>query len=306
MKEDDSGDDTYLSKYIHNNQEYMTKTIDEIVRLRIITMIIMYNCGIENETAKMLASFMSDPDNRVTTLVLKRNQIGDDGMVAIADSLKNNRTLVRLDMSNNNIRHRGAMAVFELFKANDMVVVDMTHNKIRKMAPVIEKLSKCNRSYDELMPRKWYWDSGRCNRAYNLIVKWDLFNDDYWWKSFPNKPAFFKCSFGYVSCAYDDQYTTLTTVVKIFSEGAFTCDEPYGWQQALINFIWETYEQARLVDGVLSSDYYEGELGMNSFEHELIENPTSIEKSQAEFFVSRINGVYKISKNRGFNKMKHK
>jgi hypothetical protein len=196
------------------------------------------------------------------------------------------------------------MAVFELFKVNDMVVVTMSKNKIRKMAPVIEKLSKCNRSFDPLMPRKWYWTGDRYNRQYNLIIKENLFEDEYWWKSFPNRPAFFKCSFGYVSCAYDDQYATLTTIVKVFSEGAFLNGDSR-WQAALVRYIWDTYQEAGLVDGVISSDYYEDELGINSLDNELIDDPTSEVKSQAEFFVSRVNGVYKFSKNRGFGKMKH-
>ena len=84
----------------------------------------MSNCHVDDECVEMLAgraNFMSSTVLkcvRITKLVLSENCITDRGATALAEMLKENRTLQQLDVSRNSIGDEGATALVEVLKAN--------------------------------------------------------------------------------------------------------------------------------------------------------------------------------------------
>ena len=84
----------------------------------------MIGCHVDDECVEMLASgvnFMSSEglkNVRITTLVIHDNNITERGATALAEMLKENRTLQQLNVSHNSIGHGGATALVEILKEN--------------------------------------------------------------------------------------------------------------------------------------------------------------------------------------------
>lgn len=75
-------------------------------------------CNIDDKNAMEIAKFLKD-DNRLTTLMLGNNRIGDIGAIAIAESLKINKNLSRLHLNSNRIDDDGAKAIAKSLKSNN-------------------------------------------------------------------------------------------------------------------------------------------------------------------------------------------
>jgi len=277
------------------NIDEFTEVINKIKEDKRVTYLNLSQNNIGPECAKVIADFLKTPDNGLVSLNLEYNLIGDEGIAAIALALKTNTTLVNLNVCCNRIKHAGALAVYHLFKDNDVVVVNMLYNKIRKMAPIIEKLSRYNRVHDETK-LKWRWDYGAHNREFNLLMK-----ERFWWSKHPLHFTYAECSFNYIECGYEDRKETISTIVRVPSAETQTYLDHYNGQRSLVDCIWEAFQEADLAHGVLYSDYYVGELGLASFEYEIIENPDSKVKQDTEFFMDK---NFRVGKNRGFNKTK--
>ena len=86
--------------------------------------IVMDICHVDDECVEMLAggaNFMSSTGLkgvRITKLVLSENSITDRGATALAEMLKENKTLQQLDVSDNSIGDGGATALAEMLKEN--------------------------------------------------------------------------------------------------------------------------------------------------------------------------------------------
>ncbi len=81
-------------------------------------------------TAKMLKKALN-LNNKLTTLDLGSNSIGEAGALAIAESLKGNTTLTSLNLYNNEIGEAGARAIAESLKGNTtLTTLDLGNNSI--------------------------------------------------------------------------------------------------------------------------------------------------------------------------------
>ena len=73
---------------------------------------------LDAEDARALANSLMKTTAMVTSVDLRANSIGDDGVKAIAEALKINAVLTTLVLDYNSIRDEGAIAIAEALKVN--------------------------------------------------------------------------------------------------------------------------------------------------------------------------------------------
>jgi Ran GTPase-activating protein (RanGAP) involved in mRNA processing and transport len=73
--------------------------------------LILGNCLISNDGAKSLAEALGRKDNLMKELDLRENQIGDDGVAALAQALTIKQGLLTLDLRENQIGNKGAQSI---------------------------------------------------------------------------------------------------------------------------------------------------------------------------------------------------
>lgn len=77
------------------------------------------NAGIGAEGASRIASAITPPHKSdVHTLLLSKNELGDEGAIAFAATLRHNRKLLRIDLGSNGIGDPGAVALARALERN--------------------------------------------------------------------------------------------------------------------------------------------------------------------------------------------
>ena len=88
-----------------------------------------------NNRSKRVGSYLfhnddkvTDRDNQVVTSIdLRRNCIGNDGAISLAQALEKNSTLTSIDLSHNEIGDEGAKAIAEALEKNSTLAsMDLT------------------------------------------------------------------------------------------------------------------------------------------------------------------------------------
>jgi Ran GTPase-activating protein (RanGAP) involved in mRNA processing and transport len=74
--------------------------------------------GVTSQGAKLLAKLLADSNTRLTHLDLSYNKLGDEGVIAIAQTLRKNKTLTSLDLTDTNISDQAALAIIEALAHN--------------------------------------------------------------------------------------------------------------------------------------------------------------------------------------------
>ena len=118
----------------------------------------MSHCNVDDECVQMLVggiNFMSSKgvkDLNITKLILSRNAIATEGATALAEMLKENRTLQQLDISFNSIGQGGATALAEMLKENRTLrKLNVRYNSIGQGgATALAKMLKENRTLQQL------------------------------------------------------------------------------------------------------------------------------------------------------------
>ena len=118
----------------------------------------MSHCNVDDECVQMLVggiNFMSSKgvkDLNITKLILFRNAIATEGATALAEMLKENRTLQQLDVSGNSIGQGGATALAEMLKENrTLQQLDVSGNSIGQGgATALAEMLKENRTLQQL------------------------------------------------------------------------------------------------------------------------------------------------------------
>lgn len=86
--------------------------------------------SLDAEAAEALADVLKNNDT-VVSLDLSKNNIGDKGVQALAELLKNNKTLEELILSRNNITKTGVEALVEALKVNKTLKeLDLSENDL--------------------------------------------------------------------------------------------------------------------------------------------------------------------------------
>ncbi|EJK66341.1 hypothetical protein THAOC_12749 [Thalassiosira oceanica] len=75
---------------------------------------------------RVIASSLANPECRLEYLYLSQSNIGDDGTAILADSLRNNQSLVLISLGNNNITERGWNAILSILC--DTSSINATYN----------------------------------------------------------------------------------------------------------------------------------------------------------------------------------
>ena len=120
--------------------------------------ITMVQCHIDDECVQMLVggiNFMSSKevkDLNITKLILSGNAIATEGATALAEMLKENRTLQQLNVRYNSIGQGGATALAEMLKENrTLQQLDVRYNSIGQGgATALAEMLKENRTLQQL------------------------------------------------------------------------------------------------------------------------------------------------------------
>ena len=110
-----------------------------------------YN-NITEKGAKLIFEAIRIKTTMIQKLVLEGNKISDDGVAAISDSLKINRSLQELYLGHSNITNQGTRLIFEAIGVNTVIqILVLNDNKISDdEAAAISDSLKMNRSLKEL------------------------------------------------------------------------------------------------------------------------------------------------------------
>lgn len=78
-----------------------------------------------------ISAYVKQTDIRLSDLNLSRNQIAAEGLIALADALKVNRSITTLNLAQNNIREGGIVDLVEALKVNHTLQeLSLSFNKI--------------------------------------------------------------------------------------------------------------------------------------------------------------------------------
>jgi len=97
----------------------------------LITLLNLNGNKIGPEGAKALTEHFLAPDRALPQLNLARNQLGDQGAIAIANLLRKNTTVTRVNLAGNNIADQGVKAITDALGDNGLVTdLDLSNNNI--------------------------------------------------------------------------------------------------------------------------------------------------------------------------------
>ena len=85
--------------------------IDNDCVLRTLTHLHLDDNNINANGCKGLAKLLEGKESALKYLDLKRNKIGDEGVIILADALKNNTSLKALDIEGNDISTKGRLSL---------------------------------------------------------------------------------------------------------------------------------------------------------------------------------------------------
>ena len=96
-------------------------------------------CNIEKDGARALADALRY-NGSISTLDLRANKLGDDGVIALSQSLQVvNETLEHLDLAYNEVKDKGAYALAQALKNNanaSLKEIGISNNYITKLGEV--------------------------------------------------------------------------------------------------------------------------------------------------------------------------
>jgi Ran GTPase-activating protein (RanGAP) involved in mRNA processing and transport len=69
--------------------------------------------------AEFICSVLMDPEFFISYLDLRKNPLGDDGIIVLMHAIKRSNTLVFLDISSCNMTNIGAQRVLRSLKSNE-------------------------------------------------------------------------------------------------------------------------------------------------------------------------------------------
>ena len=101
-----------------------------IFLLKKIEIILIYQYEFINIMEDYLNRLQNNDTNLIELNLFNKN-IGDNGAIAISETLKVNTTLQELNISSNNIGENGAIAISEALKVNTCLqILNISYNKI--------------------------------------------------------------------------------------------------------------------------------------------------------------------------------
>ena len=123
-------------------------------------------------------------------LNISRNEISDDGAIAFSECLKTNTTLIELDMSWNNITCKGACAIAEAIQVNTALQkLNISRNEISDNGAIA--FSECLKTNTTLIELDMSWNNITCKAAcaiaeaiqvntalQKLNISWNRISDD--------------------------------------------------------------------------------------------------------------------------------
>ena len=97
---------------------------------------------VTDKVCTKISAYLKEPDLRLHDINLSRNQIAADGLIAIAEALFENTSLITLNLAQNFIREGGIIEFVQALKAN--TTLQDPHlaglNQIRKMRVLADPL----------------------------------------------------------------------------------------------------------------------------------------------------------------------
>jgi len=118
---------------IFNNIRFDKKSINSFAEYLLkypnCTSLIVTDCIIGDNGVITIANALKN-NTILTILKLNSNNIGDIGVIAIADALKNNTILTTLNLNSNNIGDNGVNAIADALKNKKELVLGLGYNKI--------------------------------------------------------------------------------------------------------------------------------------------------------------------------------